>query len=971
MPLSRYVTTIALVLAFVALAWAPAFAQQPSPGVAAQPDPIWLPRRSCLPQDPKLRTGVLPNGFRYAVLPNKEPKDRIVMSLLIAAGSLHERDDQRGLAHFVEHMAYRGTRTHPDNSLTEEMQRRGIGFGAENSAFTGYDWTTFNLELPDTKEETLLFGLKAFHEYADEISFAKKAIERERGVIAAERSARAHPSLWQREAKFGLLFPDSRYSKRSPIGDPDIIAHCSARQLKEFYDTWYRPERMAVIIVGDVSADTAEALVKSVFGPLCARAKAATTPPDLIPEKASPPSTCVYIDRTSRGVGIYLEHPQRTQEDTGEPSFLRDTLATQLAFEMIRKRLADHASKNSDRMSGPMVMTSIPMSHWQIASISIGCSLAGWKETISDLEKEHRRTFLHGFCEEELTTIKAVFANRNAEAVRTAPSRPSSFLNAHLMGSLLYGTPFCTPEDYEATTSPLLKQITVAECLRAFRKAWTTAPPHVFLVVDGNFKEKPEKVAIALNASREIPVEPFKAKSAVNFAYTDWGPPCEPSRHNFVADLDVHQAEWPNRIRLNFKSTSYSAKRVDVYVGFGTGRMTIPDNEAGLDILASMGFFAGGVHKHSTEELRSIFLTRSISLNLMVDNDSCILYASAPKHELQLCLQLICAYLTDAAFRQEGLNTAQSHFGGMYTSLGANPSGAITLQAFRHLIKQDTRYCLPFAGELYQRSMSDLRNWLNPQLKVGDLEMSIVGDITWDEARNTVAQTLGTLPKRNPRADLSPIAKVEFAEPSNQPVFIASIAQKPQVAFLWAWPVPKQNDIRHERRCRVLAEVLGQALFRRVRDELGASYTPAVDYRNHDGIPDFNFFLGTAEVNLTHTEATLKAMREEVAKLREGKLSTEAFNQAKQPFLMRRQKDLTSNAYWGYTVLRDAQRRPDRLEAARNRTADCEAITKENVLEIAKEYFTPENLRLYISHAMDSSREAQPLRNHLLNIFGR
>jgi zinc protease len=240
-------------------------------GAALRAGP-WPAVDSDLPPDPAVRWGVLPNGLRYAVRPNAEPRGRVSLRLLVAAGSAEENADEQGLAHFIEHMAFRGTRRHPGDALTAELQRLGIGFGPDNTAFTFVDHTIYGLELPDNREATVRDGLEVFREDAEEIAFSPKLIDRERDVILNERDTRDLPAARENYADLGLLWPGSLQVRRKPIGRPEQVRAFRRPQFVAFYDAWYRPERMAVVVVGDLDAAAAVRLVSAAMGRVVARA---------------------------------------------------------------------------------------------------------------------------------------------------------------------------------------------------------------------------------------------------------------------------------------------------------------------------------------------------------------------------------------------------------------------------------------------------------------------------------------------------------------------------------------------------------------------------------------------------------------------------------------------------------------------------------------------------------------------------
>ena len=233
---------------------------------------------SDLPVDPAIHWGRLDNGFRYALLHNAEPKGRVSARLAIRVGSIYENENQRGLAHFLEHMAFNGSRHFPSANVVEFFQRLGMGFGGDTNASTNFDRTIYQLELPDTKPATLREAFTFFADVAGGLSIDPKMIDKERGIILSEKRARDSVGLRTFLAELEFLVPDTRFPQRLPIGLEDVIKTATRERFVEFYDTWYRPERMFLVIAGDIDPAAVEPLVKELFSPLAARSPALPEP---------------------------------------------------------------------------------------------------------------------------------------------------------------------------------------------------------------------------------------------------------------------------------------------------------------------------------------------------------------------------------------------------------------------------------------------------------------------------------------------------------------------------------------------------------------------------------------------------------------------------------------------------------------------------------------------------------------------
>ena len=225
------------------------------PGVRAADFPH---QGSDLPVDPAVRWGKLDNGLRYALLQNKEPKGRASLRLAIATGALNETDAQRGVAHFLEHMSFNGSRNFPPGTMVEFFQRLGMSFGGDTNASTGFDRTTYMLELPDTRPERFKDAFTYFADVAGGLLLLADEIDKERGIILSEKRARDSVEFRQFIGEFGFLLPEARFIHRIPIGTEEVVSKAPRERFVEYYDTWYRPDLMYVVAVGDFDVDMVE-----------------------------------------------------------------------------------------------------------------------------------------------------------------------------------------------------------------------------------------------------------------------------------------------------------------------------------------------------------------------------------------------------------------------------------------------------------------------------------------------------------------------------------------------------------------------------------------------------------------------------------------------------------------------------------------------------------------------------------------
>src|SRR3990172_8314516 len=236
-------------------------------GQAAAPaNPQTAPLNEIIPVDPRITTGRFANGLRYYIRRNSVPVDRAELRLVVNTGSILEEDDQVGLAHFVEHMAFNGTKHFPKQDIVTFMESIGMRFGPSVNAFTSFDETVYMLQVPADKPAVLDRAFLILEDWAQDVSFDPVEIDKERGVITEEWRLRRGAAARIQEAQLPVLIKNSPYSEPIPIGKMDVVQHFKPERLTKFYADWYRPELMAVVAVGDFDPAAIEALVKTHFG---------------------------------------------------------------------------------------------------------------------------------------------------------------------------------------------------------------------------------------------------------------------------------------------------------------------------------------------------------------------------------------------------------------------------------------------------------------------------------------------------------------------------------------------------------------------------------------------------------------------------------------------------------------------------------------------------------------------------------
>ncbi len=358
-----------------------------------------------LPLDPNITKSTLPNGLTYYIRENQKPENRAMFRLVVNAGSLQESESQRGLAHFLEHMAFNGTENFEKQELVNFLERIGMRFGADLNAYTSFDETVYMLEVPMDDEDVLNTALKVLRDWMQGISFDAEEIDKERGVVIEEWRLGRGAQGRLNDKQIPILFHESRYADRLPIGDVDIIKNAPRSEFVDFYQNWYRPNLMAIIAVGDFESDKIEALIKQYFGDL--------KNPENAPERISHPvpdheATLFSIETDPELQNTQLQIAyKRAPSPQGTAGAYRASIVEQLYTSMLNQRLGEKVQEaNPPYLYGAMGKASMVRNKDVIVQMAV-VKEGQYEEGLKALLLEAKRAQRDGFTPSELARIKS------------------------------------------------------------------------------------------------------------------------------------------------------------------------------------------------------------------------------------------------------------------------------------------------------------------------------------------------------------------------------------------------------------------------------------------------------------------------------------------------------------------------------------------------------------------------------------
>lgn len=893
----------------------------------------WPHEQSDLKPDPAIIWGRLDNGLRYVVRPNAEPKGHASLRLVVFAGSLHETEAQRGLAHFIEHMAFNGTKSFPKATLLGVLQKHGIAHGPDLNAFTTLNHTLYKLDLPGAQPERLDEALTVLRDFADGITFEPDAIMSERGVIESERLARDSLANRNTEAFRKFMFPQSLLSERAPIGLPEVIKKADATELRAFYDQWYRADNMLVVVVGDFDPAAVETQLRERFASLPSPATPLPKVEPALPPKLSELTAGFYSEGPRNGavtIGLYA----CTQPDDACTHASRLAgWARRLAFEAFDLRL--HAARLRESKKFGVMDASFDSSNpvFSLTSLRFDANGKNWRAAVTKAEQELRRALTHGFTAAEIKEAGLNQLTRYEFGLRTSPSRQSAWFANYLADSVEGKWVFCTPEDDLALVREGLNALTPEKCLAAFRSAWGESAPRLFAT--GTLPASIAQLRDAYQDSARKPVAAPGETVVSEFAYTDFGPPGTVVKHTQVEDLGIHLVEFANGVKLNLKVTDFEADRVLMSARFGTGLAGEPKNKNGLRMLMHSGFAPLGLGRHDREALGHLSAGVIASLGFGVQEDAFVANGGSDSACTERLLQLFTAYLTDPGWRKSELTDIRNNITFSYQESSRNIATSLAHSRVTQLASRDPRYTQPPLKTVHGYSIADLREWVEPQLKSGPLEIGLVGDFDLDEMIALAARTVGCLPPRLPPKPIQSVKFVPTIAPGPTPLTVSTTSRHGAVQVTWAAPAGFAHLAR--RKNELLAGVITNRLAEKIREEMGATYSPSCNVWRSDFQPENAYFIASLTCEPGEVKRIADSVRQAADELARNGVSNEEFERARQPLLQSTPAQLRNNSYWLYACVATAQSRPGELEGPRTRESDLTQLTPAEISALAAE----------------------------------
>lgn len=881
--------------------------------------------KSDLDPDPALRLGRLANGMAYAIQPNATPQGTAEVRLYFDAGSLDEAADEQGFAHYVEHMAFNGSRRVPEGEMIALLERNGLAFGADTNASTGFDATIYKLSLPTNSKTLLDTALMLMRETASELTFSPEAVERERGIILAERRDRNTYGYLDTVDRLAFESPDAHHIARLPIGTLETLEAATHESLRDFWRRHYRPELAVLTIVGDFPAEVVEQKIREHFADWQARTPSVPKREYGTIDPAREPAVDIHLHPAlPERVSATRQGPPQLETDTLEHR--RKQVLRWVGYAVVNRRLKRLTRQEDPPFKSAGLGTADVFRIGRITRLVIDTPEGGWQRGMAAAVAEYRRALASGFSEAEVAEQVATLIAAQEDAAAGEATRTNRALTGSALDLFEEGNIPTLPSAGLERLRAMESEITPGTVLAALKEELV---PLGDAMLRYSGRSEPEGGADALraawNAAMATTLVDAPPPEQEPFAYTDFGDPGKVIQDDRDPIFGIRRVTFANNVRLNVKTTDLSEDQVIVRLSLDGGQLLATrDDPLAVELVPSLA--AGGLGQHSADDLETILAGRNVGLRLGASGDVFTGTRTTTPRDLELQLQLFAALLTDPGYRPEALAAYRNRLADRFAQMDATPSAALKTRQMEILSDGDPRFTMQDIEAYRALDFTDLAAALDGRLAAGAIEIGIVGAVNEEEAIAAVARTLGALPKREAEFLERPEARQRSFTARRGPVFLRHGGESDQAAVRYFFPTTDDRNADLTTRLELLENVAQITLNDELRERLGQAYSPAVGSSMSRTYDDFGIFLLNVGVDLSQISASIAAMDAALANLRQAPIPEERMQRARQPMLEKYENALKSNAGWLGLVDR-AQSQSDRLARFAGYRERLEAIT--------------------------------------------
>ncbi len=895
-----------------------------------------------IPNDPNVRIGKLENGLTYYIRRNTKPVNKVELRLAINAGSILEREDQQGLAHFLEHMAFNGTKNFRKNELVSYLQSIGVQFGADLNAYTSFDETVYILPIPTEKKELIDKGLLVLSDWASAIDLDADEIKKERGVVLEELRLGTGAGQRMRDKYFPLLFQGSQYAKRLPIGKKEILDNFDRKSLVDFYETWYRPDLQAVIAVGDLDVDEMEKKIKAAFSGIKAKRKIETRATFPVPDHKE---TLIAIETDKEApltsAQILFKKPQ---EKTTTLADYRKEIVKSFFNGMLNARLDEiRQSPNPPFVFGAGNFSSLTRTKAAYSMFG-GTDPENIKKTLTVLLEENKRVKEFGFTKSEFDRQKQKYLTRLENSYKERDKTESRNLVDEYVYNFLADNPIPGIEFEYKFAQEFVPKITLEE-INALAKNTTSDENRVVIITGaekpaGVYPTKAEITELLKNAET-AKVEPYKEEMLSEPLVGELPTKATLKAEKVDSKFGTTTLTLSNGVKVILKPTDFKEDQILLRAISLGGSSLVSDDKA-----LSANYVSQIVSESGVKNLSKVQLDKMLSGNTarvsfgLPDNYEFINGSSTPK-DLETLLQLVYLNFTDVNFDKAAFDSYISKQKKFIPNLMANPQFYFGDQVNKIMTQNHPRaFGFPTVEQLDKIDFEQVKSVYKERFgDASDFTFIMVGNFDVEKIKPELLKYLGSLPGNNRKETYKDLG-IRMPKGNLTKVINRGVDQKSQVQITFTGET--KYDVEEGGNLLYLGELLTIKLVEILREEKSGVY--GVGARGSEtSIPYGKFdFTISFPAGPENVDSLIEAALGEIEKIKQGQIEDKDLDKVKESKIVLVKENFKDNNFWASEITRTILTNQP-LYNLDETVARIKAINREDLQKVANKYLKKDN----------------------------
>ena len=902
-----------------------------------------------IPLDPSVRTGTLSNGMKYYIKKNVKPEKKVEFRLAINAGSINEDEDQRGLAHFMEHMNFNGTKNFPENKLVDFLQSIGIKFGQHLNAYTSFDETVYMLPVPLDKPGNLDSGLKVMEDWAFNALLTDKEIEKERGVVLEELRLGLGADKRMLDQYLPKLAYNSRYADRLPIGKKEILQNFKPEALRRFHKDWYRPDLMALVVVGDVNVDEMEQKIKANFSkyqnPANARKRVDYDMPN---HKETLISIATDADATSSSAQFYIKDDGPAKADVTVNDYQK-SIVEQLAATIVNNRLQELT--NSEKP--PFIFGYVSHSNFlrtKDAFQAYAMTKEGeQKNALKVLLEEVERAKRFGFSQNELDRAKSETLSNLEKSYNNRDKTESARLVMEYVRNFLNQEPIPGIEWEYELHKQYLPSVTLDQ-VNNILKNYIKDDSRV-IVVTGPKKENAvlptdAQLLATVDDVKNAQLKPYEDKAAIKTLVEPFKSNGKIVKTEADAKLGTTTFTLSNGAKVTYKKTDFKEDEI-VFSAISLGGSSLISNE---DIEKTQWAFPAlsesGFNKYSKNDITKFLSGKQVSVMPYVGGISTGFNGNSTKKDFETLFQMIYGYFTNLNYDEASYNSYKAKQQGFLDNLLANPQTYFQSEVQKYLNQKNPRFfgILPdakawektsykLAYDIYKKSVAN----------AGNFHFYFVGNVDENQIKQLSEQYLASLPSTK--------KSETYKDLGYRPLFtstekVIKKGKDPKSMVMIRFSGETKYNEQEDLAMRALGEVATIKIIEKLREDEGGIYGGGargslnkVPYGSYNFSINFPCGPENAEKLTKIALAELQKMidngpeQKDLDKFKEGEANDDVTN-------------MKDNNYWLQNITNYQTQGGDKYSVL-NYLTKVKALTVKDLQSVGKKYLTEKNRMVF------------------------